>query len=75
MTPVLNHSALAHISGPFFYCPTSREYINVSRAGNSSMYKLTLRAKFYCKPGREFDTYGLKAPYLSATFEFMNALG
>ena len=32
----------------------------ISRAGNSSMYKIVLRAKFYCKAGREFDTYALQ---------------
>ena len=37
----------------------------ISRAGNSSMYKITLRAKFYCEAGRmwpagrEFDTYDI----------------
>ena len=31
----------------------------ISRAGNSAMYSITLRAKFYSKAGREFDTYVL----------------
>ena len=31
----------------------------ISQAEKSSMYKITLRAKFYCKAGRGFDTYAL----------------